>query len=196
MLSKKHNIARREFPEERPTKKAKVTRFDSDEEENEGDVSDHQDQEYDHHDHSTDDVVDDNESKDEETSEKEKEASGITWDDFAGYSAKEIFDYYQYDKLEQFYQEQFNIYPWMVQTREQTKPEQLAHHLCNCKKKYALLLKKGKRVTRKISEEKLKEFCDSKNLPHDDFEKAQLSAIDYCLRMDDQFCEQLQNLVE
>ena len=194
MLSKNQVIARRvEFPEERPTKKAKITRFDSDEEESEENVSDHQDHVYDQ---TTDVTVDENESKDEETLEKEKQASGITWDDFVGYSAKEIFDYYQYDKLEQFYQEQFNIYPWMVQTREQTKPEQLAHHLCNCKKKYALLLKKGKRVTRKISEEKLKEFCESKNLPHDDFEKAQLSAIDYCLRLDDQWCEQLQHLLE
>ena len=194
MLSKNQVIARRvEFPEERPTKKAKITRFDSDEEESEENVSDHQDHVYDQ---TTDVTVDENESKDEETLEKEKQASGITWDDFVGYSAKEIFDYYQYDKLEQLYQVQLNIYPWMVQTREQTKPEQLAHHLCNCKKKYALLLKKGKRVTRKISEEKLKEFCESKNLPHDDFEKAQLSAIDYCLRLDDQWCEQLQHLLE
>lgn len=138
----------------------------------------------------------DQEDQTENKTDQVNESSGITWDDFTGYSANQIFEYYSYEKLEKFYEEQTEIYPWMTQTREQTAPVQLAHHLCNCKKKFALKLKKGRRVTRNIPIDTLKKFCEENNMkPKEDTKEAiEFAAIDYCLRQEDLFFEELSNL--
>jgi hypothetical protein len=170
---------------EKPAKQPKVTKFSDDEEEKpEVDPSPQSDPTPDHEPGSTTTEI--------------QEPSGITWDDFTGYGAKQILGYYPFAKLEQFYEEQLAIYPWMELQTVDPKKLQFAYHLCNCKKKYTILLKKGRRVTRQIPQEILEKHCaDLKIAIPSKITKEILEEliIDDCLRHNDQWFESIKYLL-